>query len=230
MLKLIRSNYLNLSLAAVALAAGVPASAATVDYTTTGMFTCSGCIITNNGTGNVTVTYGTGANTATLVFAGSPTGTEVNSDAEFSTASYGTMTASYTGTGSNINGTFNLLLQQTSLTNVAPNSGTLGTATLSGLVYDGKSTSYANFGVNDPSISLGGPVVYELDTSNKFGSNPAQYGYTIVSPSTGNPPGVTSFQGNIQATPEPTFLTLTGVGFLAMAGFAVRRKRGAARV
>ena len=90
MLEVIRRNYLNLSLAALALAAGLPASAATVDYTTTGMFTCSGCTILNNGTGDVTVTYGTGANTATLLFTGSPTGTEVNSDAEFSTASYGT--------------------------------------------------------------------------------------------------------------------------------------------
>jgi hypothetical protein len=229
MFEVIRRNYINLGLAALALAAGVPASAATVDYTTTATFACSSCVISGNGSGNVTVVYGSGANTATLRFAGSPAGTEVNSDAEFTTASYGTMTANYTGTGSMINGTFHLMLQQTA-PNVAPNSGTLGTATLSGLVYDGKSTSYANFGVVDPSISLGGPVVYELDTSNKFGSNPAQYGYTIVSPSTGNPPGVTSFQGNIQATPEPTFLTLTGVGFLAMVGFAVRRKRATAAV
>jgi len=229
MLDAIRSNYLNLSLAALALAAGVPASAATVDYTTTASFACSTCTIFNNNSGNVKVVYGSGANTATLVFTGSPNPTEVNSDAEFTTASYGTITATYTGTGAVIDGTFNLMLQQ-SVPNLAPNSGILGTATLSGLVYDGRSTSYANFGVIDPSISLGGPVVYELDTSDKFGSNPAQYGYTIVSPSTGNPPGVTSFQGNIQATPEPTFLTLTGVGFLAMAGFALRRKRAAAGV
>jgi hypothetical protein len=228
MLEVIRRNYLNLSLAALALAAGVPASAATVDYTTTASFTCSGCVITGNGSGDVTVVYGSGANTATLMFTGSPAGTEVNSDAEFTTASYGTITANYTGTGSNINGTFQLMLQQTA-PNMTPNSGALGTATLSGLVFDGKSTSYANFGASDPSISLGGPVVYELDTSQNV-SNKSQFGYTIVSPSTGNPAGVTSFQGNIQATPEPTFLTLTGVGFLAMAGFAVRRKRAAATV
>ena len=228
MLEVIRRNYLSISLAALALAAGVPASAATVDYTTTGMFSCSGCSIANNGTGAVTVTYGTGANTATLVFTGSPSGTSVNSDAQFSTASYGTITATYTGTGSNINGTFKLMLDQTT-PNVSPTVGTLGTATLSGLVFDGMSTSYANFNANDPRISLGGPVVYELDTSQNL-NNASQFGYTITSPSTGNPPGVTSFQGNIQATPEPTFLTLTGIGFLAMVGFAVRRKRVAAQV
>lgn len=229
MFEVIRRNYLNLSLAALAVAAGIPASAATVDYTTTASFSCTGCTITGNNSGDVTVVYGTGANTATLVFAGSPSGTSVNSDAKLSTASYGTITATYQGTGANLNGTFQLMLDQT-VPNMNPTTGILGTATLSGIVYDGQSTSYANFGVSDPSISLGGPVVYELDTSNKFGSNPAQYGYTIVSPSTGNPPGVTSFQGNIQATPEPTFLTLTGVGFLAMVGLAVRRKRSSATV
>ena len=227
MFELIRRNYL--SLAVLAAAVGVPASAATVDYTTTASFTCSGCVITGNGTGNVTVVYGSGVNTATLVFAGSPPGTSVNSDADFTTASYGSITATYTGNGSNINGTFKLILEQT-VPNLSPTSGVLGSATLSGLVFDGKSTSFANFAAIDPSISLGGPVVYELDTSPNI-RNLSQYGYTIVSPSTGTPSGngVTSFQGNIQATPEPTFLTLTGVGFLAMAGFAVRRKRAAVR-
>jgi hypothetical protein len=229
MFDVIRRNYLNLSLAALALAAGVPASAATVDYGTTALFTCSGCNIVGNGSNSVTVTYGSGANTATLLFAGAPLGTEVNSDAEFTTASYGTITANYTGTGANINGTFKLMLQQT-VPNTAPNTGSLGMATLTGLVYDGKSTSYADFGVSDPTISLGGPVVYELDTSQNV-NNKSQFGYTIVSPSTGTAfgKGVTSFQGNIQATPEPTFLTLTGAGFLAIVAFAVRRKRAASQ-
>ncbi len=230
MFEVIRRNYL--SLAVLAAAVGVPASAATVDYTTTANFTCTPgtCIVTGNNTGSVTVVYGTGANTATLMFAGAPSGTSVDSDSEFTTASYGSITAIYTGTGANINGTFQLMLQQTA-PNMSPTTGTLGTATLSGLVFDGKSTSYADFGVSDPTISLGGPVVYELDTSQNI-KNPSQFGYTIVSPSTGTPlgQGVTSFQGNIQATPEPTFLTLTGIGFLAMAGFAVRRKRAAANV
>jgi len=220
----IRRNYLSL---AVLAAVGVPASAATVDYTTTASFTgCTNCAVTGNGTGNVTVVYGTGTNTATLVFTGTPAGTSVDSDAVYTTASYGTLTATYTGTGANLNGSFKLMIDQT-VPNLSPTMGTLGTATLSGLVFDGKSTSYADFGtVQDPRISLGGPVVYELDTSGNI-NNPTHYGYTITSPSTGNPAGVTSLQGNIQATPEPTFLTLTGLGLLAMAGFAVMRKRAA---
>jgi hypothetical protein len=72
-------------------------------------------------------------------------------------------------------------------------------------------------------------VVYELDTSKNI-NNSSQFGYTIVSPSTGTPPGVTSFQGNIQATPEPTFMALTGAGFLGLAGIAIRRRRAAAQV
>jgi hypothetical protein len=229
MFQFIRRNYLHLSLAAAVIAAAIPASAATVDYTTTGMFTCSGCSVTGNNTGSVTVVYGSGANTATLVFTGSPAGTSVDSDAVFTTASYGTITATYTGTGAAIDGTtFNLMVDQT-MPNVGTTTGILGSATLSGLVFDGKSTSYANFGVSDPTISLGGPVVYELDTSKNI-NNASQFGYTIVSPSTGMPPGVSSFQGNIQATPEPTFLTLTGAGFLGLAGIAIRRRRAAARV
>ena len=169
MFEVIRRNYLGL--AVVAVAAAIPASAATVDYTTTANFTCSSCSVSGNGTGNVTVTYyGGGSNTATLIFTGSPSGTSVNSDAVFSTASYGTITESYQGTGANINGTFQLMLNQT-VPNMNPTTGILGTATLSGLVYDGQSTSYANFGVSDPSISLGGPVDYELDTAYKYGSN-----------------------------------------------------------
>jgi hypothetical protein len=229
MFQFIRRNYLNLSLAAVAIASAIPASAGIVDYTTTADFNCSGCLVTGNDTGSVTVVYGSGtANTATLVFTGSPAGTSVDSDAAFTTASYGTITASYTGTGAAIDGTtFKLMLDQT-MPNVGTTTGILGTATLSGLVFDGKSTSYANFGSSDPRITLGGPVVYELDTSQN-NNNASQFGYSIVSPSTGMPPGVTSFQGNIQATPEPTFLTLTGAGFLGLAGIAIRRRRAAAR-
>ena len=230
MLEVIRRSYR--SLAVLAAAVGIPAFAANVDYTTTASFSCTPgtCVITGNNTGSVSVVYGTGADTATLIFAGSPSRTSVNSDSEFTAASYGVITASYSGNGANINGTFQLMLQQTAPT-MYPTTGTLGIATLSGLVFDGKSTSYANFGVSDPSISLGGPVVYELDTSQNI-KNRSQFGFTIVSPSTGTPlgQGMTSFQGNIQATPEPTFVTLTGIGFLGMAGFAVRRKRAAARV
>jgi hypothetical protein len=224
-LELIRRSYL--SLAVLAASAGVPAFAATVDYTTTASFSCTPgtCVITGNNSGSVSVVYGTGADTATLMFTGSPAGTSINSDSEFTAASYGAITATYSGNGANINGIFQLMLQQTA-PNMSPTTGTLGIATLSGLVFDGKSTSYANFGVSDPSISLGGPVVYELDTSQNI-RNRSQFGYTIVSPSTGTPlgQGVTSFQGNVQATPEPGLLTLTGIGFVGMAGFAVRRKR-----
>lgn len=201
------------------------AQAAVVDYTTTATFTCVGCSITGNGTGGVTVVYGSGANTATLLFTGTPAGTSVHSSGAFATAGFGTIKASDTGTGSMINGAFTLGINQT-LPTTAPLTGAFPTATLSGLVFDGSSTSFANFGAQDPEVVLGGPVTYELDTSKKAGSSPAVYGYTIVSPDTGSPAGVTSFQGNIQATPEPAFLTLTGAGFMALAGIALRRRKG----
>lgn len=149
MLEVICRSYL--SLAVLAAAIGIPACAATVDYTTTASFSCTPgtCVITGNNTDNVSIVYGTGADTATLIFAGSPSGTSVNSDPEFTAASYGIITASYSGNGANINGTFQLMLQQTA-PNMSPTTGTLGIATLSGLVFDGKSMSYANFGVSDP--------------------------------------------------------------------------------
>jgi hypothetical protein len=144
----------------------------------------------------------------------------VESDGSFVTAGFGYIQASSTGKGSIINGTFSLGINQSS-PNVAPLSGAFGPATLSGLVASTHSTSYAAFGSSpNPEVTLGGPVTYELDTSKKLHSS--AYGYTIVSPSTGN--GRTSLQGNISATPEPSLLTLTGIGFFGLAMLASRRR------
>jgi hypothetical protein len=213
--------YGTLSGAALAVLGAVPAHAATVDYTTTASFSCTGCVINNNGTGDVKVVYGTGANTATLEFLGAPSGTSVESDGSFVAAGYGYIQSSATGKGSAINGTFRLAVNQTT-PNLPPLTGAFSMATLSGTVASTKSTSYATFGSSpDPVVTLGGPVTYELDTSKNVHST--TYGYTIVSPSTGN--GRTSLQGNISATPEPTLLTLTGAGFFGLALVASRRRR-----
>jgi len=219
--KYARLVYASLSAAALAVLAAVPAHAATVDYTTTATFSCTGCVITNNGSGDVKVVYGTGANTATLEFVGAPSGTSVESEGSFVTAGYGYIQANATGKGSTINGTFTLAVNQTA-PNFSPLTGAFPTATLSGTVASTRSTSYATFGSSpDPEVTLGGPVTYELDTSKNLHSS--TYGYTIVSPSTGN--GRTSLQGNISATPEPTLLTLTGAGFFGLALVASRRRR-----
>lgn len=220
-----KCNLLFGSVIGIAAMMPLAAHAAVVDYTTTATFTCSACTIVGNGTGSVMVTYGSGANTATLLFTGTPAGTSVSSDGSFATAGFGTIKASDTGTGSMINGGFTIDVNQTT-PNTPPVTGALATAMLSGKVFDGSSTSYANFGSEDPEIVLGGPVTYELDTSKKVGSGvPGIFGYTIVSPDTGTPAGVTSFQGNIEATPEPAFLTLTGAGFTALAAIALRRRK-----
>jgi hypothetical protein len=213
--------HVGLSGVAMALLAAVPAHAATVDYSTTATFSCTGCVITNNGSGDAKVVYGTGANTAALEFVGAPSGTSVDSDASFVTAGFGYIQASSTGKGSAINGSFTLAIDQSS-PNLSLLTGAFPTATLSGMVASNKSTSYASFGSSpNPEVTLGGPVTYELDTSKNFTTG--AYGYTIVSPSTGN--GRTSLQGNISATPEPTLLTLTGVGFFGLAMIASRRRR-----
>ena len=212
--------HVGLSGAALGLLASVPAHAATVDYATTATFSCSGCVITHNGSGDVKVVYGTGANTATIEFVGSPSGTSVETDGSFVTAGFGYIQASSTGKGSAINGTFMLAIDQSS-PNLSALTGAFPAATLSGTVANNKSTSYATFGSSsDPEVTLGGPVTYELDTSKKFNTN--TYGYTIVSPSTGN--GRTSLQGNISATPEPTLLTLTAAGFFGLVAIASRRR------
>src|SRR5690348_12687583 len=106
--------YTGLSSAALALLPAIPAHAATVDYTTTATFSCTGCLITNNNSGDVKVVYGTGANTATLEFLGAPSGTSVESDGSFVTAGFGYIQAKSTGKGSTINGTFTLTVNQTS--------------------------------------------------------------------------------------------------------------------
>lgn len=123
-----------------------------------------------------------------------------------------------------ISGSFALTVDQT-LPTASPSSMAFPTATLSGLVFDGSSTSYASFGSSpDPEITINSET-YELDTSKDLNS-PSQYGYTIISPATGTPPGQTSLQGNINSpTPEPTFLTLTGAGFIGLAVIALRRRK-----
>jgi hypothetical protein len=226
----IRKKYLSLGscAATIALLAAVPAHATTVDYTTTGMFNCTGCMITDNGSGDVKVVYGTGANTAMLEFFGAPSGTNVDSSGSFVSAGFGYFQASATGGGSSINGAFTLAIQQIGAPTL---TGAFAAATLSGLISNTRSTTYANFGSSpDPEVTLGGPVTYELDTSKNF-NNKTQFGYTIVSPSTGK--GRTSLQGNISAnlqgtiaaTPEPGLLTLTGAGFFGLATLASRRRR-----
>jgi hypothetical protein len=208
-------------LAAIALLSAVPVYAATVDYTTTATFSCAGCVITNNGSGDVKVVYGTGANTATLEFFGAPSGTSLISDGSFVAAGFGYIQASSKGKGSALNGAFTLAIRQTS-PGASPLIGAFPTATLSGMVTSNKSTSYLSFGSSpDPEVTLGG-VTYELDTSKNL-NNKTQFGYTVVSPSTGN--GRTSLQGNISATPEPGLLTLLTVGFLGLAVLAFRRRR-----
>jgi hypothetical protein len=220
-LRALKKNWLIPGVAALAIAA--PARAMVVDYTTTATFSCAGCLLTGNGTGDVRAIYGSGANTATLEFIGAPSGTTVESDDSFVTAGYGYIQASSTGTGSAINGTFTLSIDQSG-PSLPPQTGSFAVATLGGVVVGNRSTSYASFGTSpDPEVTLGGPVTYELDTSKKL--NTAQYGYTIVSPQTGNPSGRTSLQGNISAAPEPTLLTLTGAGFAGLAFVAISRRR-----
>lgn len=217
-LQTINRKCLNLGIAAVAMFAAIPAYATVVDYSTTGVFTCAGCTLLNGGSEAV---FGSGANTATLVFTG--VNTTVNSPGGFVTAGYGTITAMSAGSGAMINGTFTLGVNQ-SAPPASPSMGAFPTATLSGMVFDGSSTSYASFGnTSDPTITINSET-YELDTSKNL-NHPTQFGYTIISPDTGTPPGQTSLQGNINSAPEPTFLTLTGTGFMGLAAIALRRRR-----
>ena len=207
-------------LAAIALISAVPAHAATVDYTTTATFSCAGCVITSNGSGDVKVVYGTGVNTATLQFFGAPSGTSVISDGDFVSAAFGYIQASAEGRGSAINGTLQLAIRQTNPG--PPLTGALPTAMLSGAISITRSTSYATFGSSpNPEVTLGGGVTYELDTSKNI-NNKTQYGYTIVSPASGK--GQSSLQGNISATPEPRLLTLTSIGFAGLVVVAFRRR------
>jgi hypothetical protein len=180
-----------------ALAVSAPfAHAGPVSYSSTGNI---------NGLGS-SETFGVGANTLTLSFAG------VNSSVNAPTnASAGVFTASVTGAGASASGNFSLDITQT-----VPGAGSgsfLGV--LSGTFTVNSSTGDVDF--SNTVLNLDG-IIYTLQQPPG--------GYALVPQNTNG--GQTTIQMNITpAVPEPNSLTLLGMGLLGGALLLMRHRQNA---
>lgn len=206
---------LKLAVPALAFAMVLPAFGSSVTYSTTGTFTCTSC--TGSGSNTVSFTGGDPAGTLTISFAG-VSGATVGVPGHGSGGAVTVSTSSNT-TGTNApvditaGSTFALTIHQTSPSNA---TGSLSGA-LEGSIGYNNSSGDINF--TSTQLTLG-DIVYTL--TNLDGN-----AVDLVPPNTNG--GVSTIQLQLTASPvpEPTFLSLTALGFAGMGVFAFRRRRRA---
>lgn len=201
-------SLLSLALVTASILLAAPdAKAAPITFSTSGVFTCSGCA--GSGTNAVTFLGGRG-NAFMLVFTGlgstsldTPTAT-----------SFGNFQTFFSGTGViAASGTFALTITQT-----APTPGSaVFSSTLAG-VFEASNSGSGVVNFTTTSVAIDG-VVYNVTNSP----------LVLVPPSSNN--GITPVLGQITTpaappVPEPTTMALFGCG---LAGLGAMRRRGTAR-
>ena len=215
-----KKTFLILSLAAffTALAAAGP-----VSYNTTGVFSCSGvagCVLSSTGTGNNNVAT---VNGISLTFNSTLNNLVAPTFTDFGTLVSACVTVGCSASPSSLAGVSLIL----TITQTVPSGGlgSFGTAVIAGTITGtGTSTAQINFSANNTSSALcsncpgvfinpgPGQVLYQLTNGSK----------SIVPPSSGNSPGLTTLQGAVTDTPEPLTMSLVGFGLVALT--VVRRK------
>lgn len=203
---------LKLGVPAIALFVAAPAHAVSVTFSTTGTFTCTAC----TGSGTNIATFGGGGNLLSLAFTGVPSATVFVNPTSNSSA--GQIQSSVSGNGATIPVPATLSLQ---ITQTSPSSqdGTL-VGELTGTVMQNGSDGALEF--SSTSLVLGGVKYTLAEQSSDANGN---MGYDIEPHDTNS--GITTLQMRIDATevPEPTFMTLTGIGFAVLSVVAIRRRR-----
>lgn len=176
--------------------ASVDAKADAVTFSTTGKFTCAGCM----GDGTNSVTIGTGFNTLVLTFTGVDNVTLNTGPDGFTSANFGEIKVIAGSTGATIPPNTQLSLQ---VIQTAPSQGGgQFVGILNGFISPSTTTGELKFIATSFSV---GAIRYDVDAAFK------------VVPFLNNG-GVTTIQGKITATPEPATMILLSTGILGVTG------------
>lgn len=224
----ILGGAVKITLPLLIVACALPAFGTAVDFTTTGTFGCGagsmGCTTSNGGS---TVTITNNGNTLKITAAGftnmnvmpGDTNPDINGSPldDVNVITFDTTSTNHPSIGGiNTEGvTFTLNIDQTSPVGV-PDTGNLGGA-FSGSIDAKGSNTVVTFAPNQAALVLAGNITYTLDFLT-----PGVNTWTIPNPGI-NKTGITTETATV--TPEPTFITLTGLGFAGLAFVAYRRKR-----
>ncbi|HEX4137649.1 MAG TPA: PEP-CTERM sorting domain-containing protein [Bryobacteraceae bacterium] len=192
-----------------------------VDFTTTGVFDCGAAIGCSTSNGGSTVTISNSGNTLTMTATGftygpgngilpsNPDSDQVNI-ITFNTSAHSSPGVNTSGLG------FTLDIDQT-VPAGSPNSGSL-LGSFSGRIDASGSNTTVSFAPDQTSLTLGGNITYTLNFLD-----PSNSVWTI--PNSGLSPSFGQTTETATITPEPTFMMLSGLGFVGLGFAAYRRKR-----